>query len=373
MTVSAEVPAVYRTRWNSNNAQAVTSPGLGVHDHPSRSGDAPDSTPRKLNASCVNCRKSRVKCTGGSPCDRCAVSSHSLYCEYGVSRRRGKRKASDGDSNALRPTQTSTGHAITSDNESGFNESVPLGLNVQDGPRDAWRGFGLSGNDVGPFGQPVTMAPDHVDLGWSPSLTDFLNTLESPEPPPGPTREDSGTCSNGCFISVHAVTNKLASSRNATGPSRFDRMMSLFDESIVHATKYLACMACDAGCPRLMTLSLLHQRQIDSLADLTKNPGLCFSDESPRVTFGEYAPPAEDDINCKSVVLLRVARDIAQSLDSFHDGAKDFEERYFKGTLELGEAGKLNLKWLLGVAVTLKRRVDCVRMILQKPDWAVHV
>ena len=303
------------------------------------------------------------------------MSPHSLRCEYGVSRRRGKRKASDSERNALQPTeQEQTGAhepgttGITSNLGFEFTGSMPVGMYVDDGSQ-AWGGFGISGADIWSL-NPIMEGPNHVS---SPRFFDFLNNLEMTDTPPRPIREDKGACPNECFVLVHAVTNRLASSNNATIPAGFDRTMGLLDKSIADATQYLACLTCDAGCPRLMTLSLLHQRQIDGLSDLIKTPGSIFSDESPRVAFGDFKPCAEDDVNCKRVVLLRVARDIGQSLNNFHDGAKEFEERYKKGTLELGDAGKLNLNWLLGVAGILKKRLDRVISLLQKPDWAVQV
>lgn len=367
MTVLSEVPALYRTRWNSSTT--FTFPGPGSFEP--KPSNAPDSTPHKLNTSCVNCRNSRVKCTGGNPCNRCAASSHSLHCEYGVSRRRGKRKASDSDHNVLQPTEPkqidARGLETTSSLDLEFTGSVPLDTYVDDGSH-TWGGFGFPGPEIWSLNS-VAEGPNEVS---SPGFSAFLNNLKTPDIPPGPIREDKGTCPNQCFVFVHSVTNSLASSNNATMPPGFDRTMCILDESIANAKQYLACLTCDAGCPRLMTLSLLHQRQIDSLTGLIKDPGSIFSEESPRVAFGVFKPYAEDDINCKRVVLLRVARDIGQSLNNFHDGAKEFEERYNKGTLELGDAGKMNLNWLLGVAGILKKRLDCLILLVQKPDWAAQ-
>lgn len=117
-----------------------------------------------------------------------------------------------------------------------------------------------------------------------------------------------------------------------------------------------------------MTLSFLHQWQINILLDITNNLTKRFSDEMPELRFGEYKASAEDDVAFKRMVLLRLIRDIKLSLDHFHHGAKDFEARYIRGDLELGEAGKLNLEWLLKVAVSLKRQAEFITIAEDKRD-----
>ena len=91
---ASDVPAGYTTRWNAiicepASDEPVIAPSSG-------SSLASDSTRRKYNTSCNTCRISRVKCSGGFPCQRCSASSNPSSCAYSVSRRRGKRKASDG-------------------------------------------------------------------------------------------------------------------------------------------------------------------------------------------------------------------------------------------------------------------------------------
>lgn len=84
MPASSNVPTSYSSRWRANGAQ-TTSP----------SSANPHSPAAKYNTSCNACRKARVKCSGGKPCRKCAASAAPESCVYSVSRRRGKRKASD--------------------------------------------------------------------------------------------------------------------------------------------------------------------------------------------------------------------------------------------------------------------------------------
>ena len=92
MPISSEVPTSYMSRWNASAPQPT--PISSRDDNLSPSGSATF----KYNTSCSKCRESRVKCSGGTPCQRCAASDNPSLCAYSVSRRRGKRKASDGPS-----------------------------------------------------------------------------------------------------------------------------------------------------------------------------------------------------------------------------------------------------------------------------------
>lgn len=72
MVASSEVPRHLSTSWKATEA-------------PSRR-----SSPRLCSA-CDACRQSRVKCTGGNPCQRCG--NNGANCHYSVSLRNGRLKA----------------------------------------------------------------------------------------------------------------------------------------------------------------------------------------------------------------------------------------------------------------------------------------
>jgi hypothetical protein len=134
MVFSKQVASAYTSRWNANvstlprrvDISAPPSPLGGVRS--------------KYNSSCNSCRRSRVKCSGGNPCQRCATSKNFSSCAYSISRRRGKRRASDSQASDM---QNSSGHLVIpiSSNESpeldminidhwvGFNENLWSGLN----------------------------------------------------------------------------------------------------------------------------------------------------------------------------------------------------------------------------------------------------
>lgn len=136
-----------------------------------------------------------------------------------------------------------------------------------------------------------------------------------------------------------------------------------------HADQYLDCPLCDTGCTRLMNLAQLHQRQLNVLCDMCSNPTLYLGGDSARVTLGKYEPSREDDVLLKRIMLLGVARKVSASVDSFQSRVKRSDERHAAGTLQLAEAGKLNLVWLLGTAANLTRRLDTIKSLLEKEDW----
>lgn len=57
----------------------------------SSSGSTPHQPTKRLRTACDLCRQCRIKCSGGSTCQRCA--SNGLKCNYGVSMRHGRTKA----------------------------------------------------------------------------------------------------------------------------------------------------------------------------------------------------------------------------------------------------------------------------------------
>jgi hypothetical protein len=153
---------------------------------------------------------------------------------------------------------------------------------------------------------------------------------------------------------------------------RLDMILQLLDEAVFNAAKYMACPDCDAGCPRLMNLALLHQRQVNTLCEVAKSPATFLCDENC-VVLGGYRSCREDGLAFKRLVLLRIVKNVIKSIEEFQERATDFQSRFLAGTLELGDAGKLNLKWLLDIGSNLARRLGCIRSILEKEDWTSEI
>lgn len=82
MVNSSEIPSSYTTKWN-----------IGTHQPPTQTPVYDGSLRPRYNSSCNNCRKSRVKCSGGTPCERCTKIASASSCVYKICQRHGKRKA----------------------------------------------------------------------------------------------------------------------------------------------------------------------------------------------------------------------------------------------------------------------------------------
>jgi hypothetical protein len=134
-TCLIKIPASYRVEWDfSVRLLTRLSPYhfLTIISSAPVSSMESNSIPLKLNTSCVQCRKSKVKCTGGSPCKRCQLSLDPSACTYSASRRRGKRKAADSNAEwRMQPTDASGLH-ISFDNRVSLTDQLSSSLNEKD-------------------------------------------------------------------------------------------------------------------------------------------------------------------------------------------------------------------------------------------------
>ncbi|KAI8721234.1 hypothetical protein NCS52_00570300 [Fusarium sp. LHS14.1] len=367
MTTSNGIPSTYTTRWNPQAHQPATlTPGST-----SSSGTSDLVHPRKYNTSCNTCRKSRVKCSGGVPCRRCVASSNPSACVYSISQRRGKRKASG------EPSFTSEFQIQAVAGNGNLGVHSMLGFTTHNGQVDNGEGV-LSGIDTNTLLQSNTFQVDPSLLlnnmaaftSNSPSLTDLIDSLDTPPPPSSSSPSQGQRCPNLCYTLIHDKANILSDIFNSPGQTRLDEILRLLQDVYQLATKYLSCPNCDAGCPRLMNLAMLHQRQVNLLCEIAKNPDTHLSNDTTHVALGTFHPSKQDDLSLKRLMLQNATRDVKTLMEKFHQGARDFEEGYIAGTLDLGDAGKLNLTWLLGVASNLERRLHCIKLLLEKEDWA---
>ena len=128
MTPANVIPATYTTRWNTHSTP--------INSFASRSLL---TQTRKYNTSCDRCRRSRVKCSGGVPCRRCASSSESP-CVYSLSKRRGKKRAY-------------TSNVLSASNEHPSLEITPSDLDM-----------GELNLEIAPTVEPQNIDPNVSDL-----------------------------------------------------------------------------------------------------------------------------------------------------------------------------------------------------------------
>ena len=122
--VSSQIPKECIVNWKPlqrSSSHAETMSPI------SSSGSIPHHFTKRLRTACDLCRHSRIKCSGGSTCQRCA--SNGLKCNYGVSMRHGRTKA------AARPTssfssRTRSESTIPKEEKTTQNAELPSFTNI---------------------------------------------------------------------------------------------------------------------------------------------------------------------------------------------------------------------------------------------------
>ncbi|KAF4448784.1 hypothetical protein F53441_7833 [Fusarium austroafricanum] len=207
----------------------------------------------------------------------------------------------------------------------------------------------------------------------SPSVTEIVNALNSPPSTQNSSPRPRQKCPNACYSVIHELNSTLDIITRDPGQTSLDEILMLFQRAFRQSAQYLACENCDAACPRHINLAMLHQRQVTLLCELAKTPEDHLSNDMTRASLGSFQPSKQDDLSIKQLMLRQATRNVKMSVEAHHEGAKEFERRHIEGTLELGDAGKLNLKWLLDISENLRRRLDCVRVLLERDDWAARL
>ncbi|WZH44345.1 uncharacterized protein QYS62_005367 [Fusarium acuminatum] len=196
-----------------------------------------------------------------------------------------------------------------------------------------------------------------------------MNIINSP-PTQSPSPKKRPKCPNTCYANIHELNGTLDAVSRDPGQTSIDEILALFQRTFHQSAQYLACENCDAGCPRHINLAMLHQRQVTLLCEIAKQPVHHLGNDMTKTALGSFLPSEQDDLEIKQLMLRHATRNVKISVEALHQGARGFEERHIAGTLELGDAGKLNLKWLLDVSANLDRRLDCVKVLLERDDWA---
>jgi hypothetical protein len=95
MVSSSQVPNERLVNWNPLRESPAHGEAMSpISSDGSTLSNSRPHTSKSLRTACDLCRQSRIKCSGGSTCQRCA--SNGLKCNYGVSLRNGRLKATAG-------------------------------------------------------------------------------------------------------------------------------------------------------------------------------------------------------------------------------------------------------------------------------------
>ncbi|KAH7267597.1 uncharacterized protein BKA55DRAFT_684869 [Fusarium redolens] len=233
-------------------------------------------------------------------------------------------------------------------------------------------------NDVLGFGKTLPGQDTGAISGTSgstnsPSLTDIVNALDSPPPPPSFCLKPKTKCPKACYADIHDMSGSVDAITKSPGQTPLDEILSLFQRVFHQSAQYLACQNCDTGCLRHINLVMLHQRQVNLLSELAEDPKEYLRNHMTQTMLGEFQVSKQDDIAIKQLMVRQATRDVRISVDADYESATGFQERYIAGTLDLSDTGKLNVKWLVEVSENLRRTLEYVRVLLEKDDWATKL
>ncbi|KAI1112059.1 hypothetical protein F5Y14DRAFT_281003 [Nemania sp. NC0429] len=413
MVSSHGVPSSYTAQWRLEDRRSSLQQADSFPDR---------GTPRQTyNTSCTNCRRVRVKCSGGKPCKRCEKNflDPSSSCLYDVSRRHGKRKAS-----VLREIDTSTAEEMRADLDSeeqqqpvaAYNQqlqwqrsplSTPLSIDTLFSGE-----FSPSARWESPFKSPSQLLPGPLSSSSSSSNASGISKDAFPvddalcfigdasNNPPGefdsidsfadeplvrplasegildecgPVAASSDSCE--CHLSNQTLLSRLTLANLDPKKIGLDQILLSFHRVTRHVVSYLACTRCDSGYPRLVNLAMLHQSQVTLLCNMTKAPtaylGSYHSPGAIRFTLGAYQLSEDEDLRQKRQAVLSAARQTASLITDFDDVVRDHHDLELAGALEASDLAKINVKWLLETTRNLKAQLNAMLKILEQPGWAV--
>ncbi|KAH7311280.1 hypothetical protein B0I35DRAFT_377354 [Stachybotrys elegans] len=368
MVRSQKIPKAYTTCWSANN----TRPARTTDGSVSSSSQASDAPATKYNTACNSCRSSRVKCSGGSPCHRCTSSAAPSACVYSVSRRRGKHKASSSISHGI-PSPRPPPSELYQWQDLAPNDPIMASdwLNS-----DVWQPMGGPSTQNG----NVLFNALPTDISNPALASEFQPWIGFLEPPPTSSvafglksqENMNGKCPTSCYMLVYDSSNQLAVVSDEPGKVSLDGILQLLNSATGHASRYMTCSDCGAGCHRMITLAIIYQRQVRVLCEISLSPETFLSNNTARVTFGAFQPPESDERWLKRIMLLQATRDVQSNIDSFYHKSKKDDEDHQNGNKKLSEAALVNIKWLIDVGATLNKHLFMVKSRLQKDDWGYY-
>ncbi|KAI1384846.1 uncharacterized protein F4822DRAFT_374721 [Hypoxylon trugodes] len=375
MVNSRGIPSHYTAQWKAGPITRTSSDNR-IITRPQRS----DNNQLRYCSSCNKCRKSRVRCTGGSPCQRCAESLDPSLCVYSVSQRHGRRKASarglEGFAQHVNPQQVLQSSASSSDpslqdgQSDGGNDTFQA---VLDGP------WSLVAADTEVLA-PVSVLEASPQFNSStPQPTEALDILALQEPLASPFQLNLGAdlahhnYSCNCSFSNQTYIDRMLSAINEPQGIGLDEILQIFQDISTHSANYFNCTQCDE-CPRLINISMLHQRQVRLLCTIAKNPTTYLqhpNGKAVRLTFGSFQLSERDDLDHKRLLILTAARNVDSLVSSFNDNISRHQSKTAQSSSGTTEAAELTFKWLSDIARNLKSRLKVIASIVKEPDWVL--
>ncbi|KNG89655.1 hypothetical protein ANOM_002349 [Aspergillus nomiae NRRL 13137] len=379
MVSSSEVPSHLSNSWKATEA-------------PSRR-----SSPRLCSA-CDACRQSRVKCTGGNPCQRCG--NNGANCHYSVSMRNGRLKANRVQKPAAQASPpysgTPTGrHNRGSSRDLHMNDGLSANTSTISAPQSI-SNDGLSSCDTDPSftGPYFATGLNHSSLL---QVSADLN-VHHPSSTPMDSITSNLALSSDMLLGIglgsgSSTDDEWGSSTGISGfnmpPSPFDlgsrsrsarydidhmvlgSILELSRQTCEQIRQELSCTLCTKDSIRfIMTIVVL--QHLTNLFCRVANNGTWYVSNAP-LGLGSFRLSEEEDRAHKSLLVVSSLGYVDAILDLLGSSVREFHyaEIVQQKTGEIAtETGRSNLKWIMETVSRLRGQVQTMIKVIGGLDWA---
>lgn len=156
-----------------------------------------------------------------------------------------------------------------------------------------------------------------------------------------------------------------------------DKVLLLMQKVSQHAFSYIACSRCDTSSLRLISLAMIHQRQVTLMARIARAPskylGHRGSPEAVNFMLGSFQLSTEDELDHKRLAILSAAKKTRTLIAAFDDSVRGHQDMQIIGEVEVSELERINFRWLIEVARSLKTQLNTSILELEKIDWGSEV
>ncbi|KAE8167112.1 hypothetical protein BDV40DRAFT_295700 [Aspergillus tamarii] len=396
MVASSEVPRHLSTSWKATEA-------------PSRR-----SSPRLCSA-CDACRQSRVKCTGGNPCQRCG--NNGANCHYSVSLRNGRLKANRVQKPAAQASPPYSGpptgrHGRGSSRALHMNDGLSVNPTTvsppQSIPHDGLSSCDKHSSLLGPyfatglnhnallqvsaglnvhhqFSTPTDSATSNlvlssdmllgIGLGSGSSTDDEWSSstgISSFNLPLSPfdfgSRPRSARCA--CTRAQLLCIAELSGAQDDIDQMVLGSILELSRQTCEQIRQELSCTLCTKDSIRFIMTMVALQHLTNLFYRVAKNGAWYVS--NARLGLGSFRLSEEEDRAHKSLLVVSSLNYVDTILDLLGHSVREFQyaEIVQQKTGETAtETGRSNLKWTMETVSHLRCQVQTMTKVVGGLDW----
>ncbi|OGM48591.1 hypothetical protein ABOM_002470 [Aspergillus bombycis] len=396
MVSSSDVPSHLSTSWKAAEA-------------PSRR-----SSPRLCSA-CDACRQSRVKCTGGNPCQRCG--NNGANCHYSVSLRNGRLKANRVQKPVAQASPPYSGsptgrHNRGNSRDLHLNDSLSANTDTISAPQSV-SNDGLSSCDKSPsftgpyfatglnhssllqvsadlnvrhpFSTPMDSITSNLVLSRDMLLGIGLGSGSSTDDewssstgvscfnmPPSPLdlggRPRSARCA--CMRAQLLCIAELSGAQEDIDYMVLGSILELSRQTCEQIRQELSCTLCTKDSTRFIMTMVALQHLTNLFCRVAKNGAWYVS--NARLGLGSFRLSEEEDRAHKSLLVVSSLGYVDAILDLLGSSVREFHyaEIVQQKTGETAtETGRSNLKWTMEMISRLRSQVQTMIKVIGGLDW----